>query len=219
MDENIIVALQKEGIVTATFRKLAPEKKAALYQSGLKAFGANVFDGVSLDEIARAAGISKGSLFQYFTHKENFLHFIGAIFTDYYRQALDEYRRGENAVRCKDRVRGLFLAQLARWQTSGMEFDFYLKMHYENERRLTRDFVQRISGLQREFISSIIERGIRTGEVRQDLAVERMTAILSLVLDAICRYSSTGFQSQRRKGDIESLINTMVDLLFDGIKA
>ncbi len=55
MDENIIVRLEKEKVVTATFRKLSPAKKDKIYKSALKAFGEDIFDRVVLDDIAKTA--------------------------------------------------------------------------------------------------------------------------------------------------------------------
>lgn len=47
----------------------APKRRQIL-QGALEVFGANGFDGASMDQIARTAGVSKGTLYVYFPSKE-----------------------------------------------------------------------------------------------------------------------------------------------------
>ena len=104
MDENLIVELEKDGVVTATFRKLAPIKKDAVYRSALNAFASASAERAALDDIARKAKVSKGSLFQYFTHKNNLLAFVTELFFDEYQQFWESYLAREQAVRVHDRL-------------------------------------------------------------------------------------------------------------------
>ena len=80
MDENIIVRLEREGVVTQTFRKLNPDKKNKLYKTAIHAFSTNVFDRVSFDSIAEGADVSKGSIFQYFINLYTIIMFCKSYF-------------------------------------------------------------------------------------------------------------------------------------------
>lgn len=53
-------------------RRTVDERRAQLIELGLGAFGRRPFDEVSIDDIAREAGISKGLLYHYFATKQAF---------------------------------------------------------------------------------------------------------------------------------------------------
>ncbi len=218
MDENIIVRLESEGVVTSTFRKLSPAKKQKLYQAALSCFAGDVFDRVSFDTVAETAGVAKASLFQYFLNKENLLRFICEIFADDYRRFLQEYFAREYAIRAKERIRSFFLAQFDFWQNKKVEFEFYMKMLFENSRSITGDFVERMSHLQSQYISNIIARGTQTGEIRSDVDPDRISFVLSLVFEGLYRHLPAETQGRKKKY-VETPVDGVVALLFDGIGA
>ena len=53
-------------------RLLVDERRAQLLELGIRAFSERSYDEVSIDDLARAAGISKGLLFHYFPTKRDF---------------------------------------------------------------------------------------------------------------------------------------------------
>ena len=53
-------------------RLLVDERRQQLLQLGLEAFSERPYDQVSIDDVARAAGISKGLLYHYFPTKKDF---------------------------------------------------------------------------------------------------------------------------------------------------
>jgi AcrR family transcriptional regulator len=53
-------------------RLLVEERRQQLLQLGIEAFSARAYDQVSIDDVARAAGISKGLLYHYFPTKKDF---------------------------------------------------------------------------------------------------------------------------------------------------
>ncbi len=218
MDENIIVRLESEGVVTSTFRKLSPAKKQKLYQAALGCFAGDVFDRVSFETIAEAAGVATASLFQYFLNKENLLRFVCEIFADEYRRFLQEYFAREYAVKAKERIRSFFLAQFDFRQDKKVEFEFYMKMLFENSRLVTGDFVERMSHLQSQYISDIIARGAQTGEIRRDVDPDRISFVLSLVFDGLYRYLPAEAQAGKKIYKTTS-VDDIVALLFDGIGA
>src|SRR5947199_2999266 len=67
-------------MAAAPARKIAPkrarleteERRAQLLALGVEAFGKTAYDDVSIDDIAQAAGISKGLLYHYFPTKKAF---------------------------------------------------------------------------------------------------------------------------------------------------
>jgi AcrR family transcriptional regulator len=218
MDENIIVRLESDGVVTSTFRKLSPAKKQKLYRAALSCFAGDVFDRVSFDIIAEAAVVAKASLFQYFLNKENLLRFVCEIFIDNHRQFLKDYFGREYSVKARERIISFYVALFDFWQEKEIEFGFYMKMLFENSSGITSDFIGRVSSMQNKYISDIIARGAQVGEIRRDIDPDRISFVLSMVFDGMYRHLPAGARS-RKKIYRETLVDGAVGLLFDGIGA
>lgn len=73
LSEDHIAELVRSGLVTETFRRLAPAKKLRVYEQAVRLFGRYGFDAMTVDELCRGAGISKGSFFQYCLSKTHLL--------------------------------------------------------------------------------------------------------------------------------------------------
>jgi AcrR family transcriptional regulator len=57
---------------TRRVRRLSDERREELLRAGVELFSARSYDGVSIDEIAAAVGISRGLLYHYFPSKRDF---------------------------------------------------------------------------------------------------------------------------------------------------
>lgn len=80
------------------------DRRAQLIAMGLEAFGARSYDDVSIDDLARAAGISKGLLYHYFRTKRAF--YVAAV-TEAARRLLDETATDATLPPLERAVRGL----------------------------------------------------------------------------------------------------------------
>ena len=84
---------------------------------GLEAFGARSYDEVSIDDLARAAGISKGLLYHYFRTKRAF--YVAAV-TEAARRLLEETATDATLPPLERAVRGLaaYLTSVERHGTA-----------------------------------------------------------------------------------------------------
>jgi len=85
-------------------RLLTGDRRAQLIAMGLEAFGARSYDDVSIDDLARTAGISKGLLYHYFKTKRAF--YVAAV-TEAARRLLDETQTDAALPPVERAVRGL----------------------------------------------------------------------------------------------------------------
>jgi AcrR family transcriptional regulator len=216
MNENLIVELEKAGIVTSTFRKLAPNKKRTLFNSALKAFASEVFDRVSLDNIATGAGISKGSLIQYFTHKENILSFIVEIYLDDYKKHWDDYFHHEHAVRVRDRLSRYFKAHYDYVSSDSVLSGFLFKMMFENSREITSHFVDSVNEVNHEHIQDIIRRSLQTGEIHSG---ESELDIVELFLEYLngCFFTWSSDSDRSNNGNYHTQIDSRIKTIFNGL--
>jgi len=219
MDENLIARLEREGVATATFRRLNPARREKIYLAALESFSVEVFDRVTLDSIAEKAGISKGSLIQYFLTKENLLKFAIRLFIDDYRQYWNAYFSREIAIRTRERINAFFQASIDLWEKNKMLLNFYLKMRYENDSSLTSEFRKEVSMIQSECLNKIIARGVETGELRRDIDPDVISQFFIGLIRNMELAVPAALQSARGKSVLINQLEKSLAALFDGLKA
>ncbi len=219
IDENLVVELERRGIVTATFRKLSPAKKAAVYGAALSELAQAVFEKASLDRIAGAAGISKGSLIQYFRHKEGLFQFVAEVYLSEYRVFLEDYFARENAVRSIDRIRQFILGHLEYWEKGRGQFRFHLKLAYENDSGLTKAILSKIREMRLEYLKTIVRRGVETGQIRKDLEDSSVVLMLDGLLSYLERLAGELPTVSRSRQYLENLTDEFASGIWDGLKA
>jgi AcrR family transcriptional regulator len=214
LDENLILELAQKGIVADTFRRLSPDKKERIYRTAIRLFGEYGYDGLSVDQLCREAGISKGSFFQYFPSKSHLLEFAVLIFDNYLAQWVAEIKTKEPSALARERLLYLYQALVTNSKLHRSEEKFYhfitSAMHHS---------AIAIEGIDLEryfhdYVAEIIERGERTGEIRGDFDVDLTAHLVALVIGALV---------SRQYADREMLPSQieeyLVSFLFDGIKA
>ncbi len=212
INENLVSELVERKIVTDTFRRLSATKKNRIYNMAVQLFGEYGYDGLSIDRLCEKAGISKGSFFQYFPSKTHLFEFVILIFDDYLAKWIDEIKNKETAVLAKDRLLYLYQALIinSKLFTDEQKFFLYVSSSLSHATvfiegiDLTRHFQQ--------YIKEIIERGVKTGEIRGDFEVDMTGYLVSLIIEGLLRrwYSE---ESTTRQQTEEYLIS----FLFDGI--
>jgi AcrR family transcriptional regulator len=75
-------------VPTATWQRLEPKRRDAVVAAAEAEFARHGFSGGSLNVIAREAGVSKGSLFQYFTDKVDLYAHLSELASDRIREAM-----------------------------------------------------------------------------------------------------------------------------------
>lgn len=214
LDENLVAELVRRSVVTETFRRLPPPKKSRIYEEAITLFGKYGYDGLSIDQICRRAGISKGSFFQYFPSKMHLLEFTIVIFDDYLGRWVEDVRRNESAVMARDRLLYLYQALVVNSKLYRSQQKFYLfATQALNHARVS---VQGFD-LERHFndyVGDIISRAVETGEVRADYEVELTSYMVSLIMGALLNHEYRGKKLTYRETQ-----EYLISFLFDGIKA
>ncbi|HEX4248009.1 MAG TPA: TetR/AcrR family transcriptional regulator [Pseudonocardia sp.] len=75
---------------TATWFRLPPARRQAVLDAAEAEFGALGFSRGSLNVVARTAGVSKGSLFQYFTDKADLCTYLSETLSQRIRAVMEE---------------------------------------------------------------------------------------------------------------------------------
>ncbi len=188
-----------------------------LIDAALEVFGERGFRGASLDEVARRAGVSKGTVYLYFASKDDLFRAVverkivvlleegEALLSRHEGPASDLLRRVvlrmHEAIQCRDMVRisKLVHAELAQFPEIRA---FYWEHVILRNRRL---------------LTSIVDRGIAQGELRPVAREVIPRAIPSLLIHQ--------GQSRALFGDLDreapapaEMINLTLDVLLEGVR-
>lgn len=162
-------------------RKL--ETRKAIVDAAVKLFAERGFEQTSMDELARAAGVGKGTIYGYFaTKSEIFLAYCEAEI-DFAFAALDR-KRDEDAPLAEQLV-ALMLGQIT-FVTKDREFGriFVREMLFpgENTRLSSRELDMRYLGKLGEVLGRARERGELPAESDLILLIAQIHALYMMVL-------------------------------------
>lgn len=158
------------------FYSLKLEKQERIINAALKEFAKNGYDRASTNEIVKEAGISKGSLFNYFNNKKELYLFLLGYATKIIEQIYDEVDWTEPDF--FERMRQLGLVKFKIYKKYPQVFDFLKALDHEDAAEVKPE----ISKLSKDIISSGLERGyhnIDWSKFREDIDRQKMINIIN----------------------------------------
>src|SRR5205807_834342 len=198
------------GTQTSTRRRMrGPERKAQLLDVARKVFGAKGFHGVSMEDVAREAGVTKPILYDHFSSKEAL-----------YLALLDA-----DAQALEDRIRAALQAPTGNRERIRASFEAYFDFvdeHAEGFRMMMqetvgtddvfRSQVGRVRDRIMREVSDLIVRESQ-GRLDRDEADDVALALVGMV-ETSARHDPGGPRERRRR-----TVDTLVRLAWRGITA
>ncbi len=163
-------------IIYSKFHSLESEKQERIINVALKEFAKNGYDKASTNEIVKEAGISKGSLFNYFSNKKELYLFL----LDYVAKVIEQiYAQVDwNEPDFFERMRQLGLVKFRIYKKFPQAFNFLKALAQED----AAEVKPAISRLSKDLISSGLERGYQNidwSKFREDIDREKMINIIN----------------------------------------
>jgi TetR/AcrR family transcriptional regulator len=160
---------------TKTFVGLSKDKQDVIFFSAIKEFAKKGYSLASTNTICKEAGISKGSMFQYFETKEGLFFFV-------IRKALAEiiyvykksYQLDIENLSLKEIFMKSCLQLIEFYEKYPFHYKLYLRTNYEidapNYREIRRYLVRYVSAITHQFIDVGKKRGVLRDDVSSELA-------------------------------------------------
>jgi AcrR family transcriptional regulator len=188
-------------------RERRPYNSDAILDLAVRVFLERGYDGASLDDIARAAGITKASIYYHVPGKEELLaRGVGRAFDALYA-VLEEpaAKSGSSAARLRHIVRRTIEITVA------MLPEVALLLRVRGNTRAERKIVDR----RREFdhlIARFVARAQRAGELRHDVDPRLATRLLFGMLNSITEW-------YRPEGELsaDGIAEAVFKIAFDGL--
>ncbi len=150
--------------------------KAALFESAITLFNEKGYNTVTIEDITRRAGTSKGSFYTYFRTKSDIIIEEFRAIDDYYKRFTKSLGKYPNAL---EKIQAFTRAQMRYVRDQvGLEM---LKILYSNN--ITEPSTEKIlidtSRYLQSLMTSLIEEGQEEGLIRRDVPAGRLAFLLN----------------------------------------
>lgn len=192
-----------------------------IMDAALKLFVTRGLRATTLDQVARAAGVTKGGIYHYFKGKEDLLrravHRRLAELVTHQRE-LDEHKGGPATTRLRVLLRHVW----ATWRQpeAARVFRFLVGEMLSEHPDLLATWAQELAQPLFDSIGSILADGAAAGEFRRDLDIPVLSEYLLLsTLDLAVMQSAVEANSFMPGFPQERIIEGLLDVLFRGVRA
>jgi TetR/AcrR family transcriptional regulator len=222
--ERPAVAILRELPVSPTFLNLPESKRERIVTAATREFSEKGYQGASINTLVDDLGISKGSIFQYFTSKKGLFLFIFQTAVDRVRRTLVGVKEETEDLEVFERIRRSILTGVDFVRRHPQIYHIYLKLLFDREAPYRAELLKAIRLFSADYLGSLVEKGLERGEIRQDIPLEQAVFILDAVLDRYLQAYMVPFLDQGGniyRGDptqVEAWAESLVKILQKGLQ-
>jgi AcrR family transcriptional regulator len=170
------------------------------------------FSAVTTAEIARNAGVTEALIYKYFRDKRDLLHQILADYLKTFGVVLETDLKGIRGA--LNQLRKLIWSHINVY-TNNRVFAKVLLIEVRNYRDYYRSDTYELVKIYSNTVLSVIEKGVRDGEIRSDIPAKMMRQTILGSIEHVC-LSGIVFE---REMNPEEITDHLCEILFDGIRA
>ncbi|GGM18777.1 TetR family transcriptional regulator [Paraliobacillus quinghaiensis] len=181
------------------FYSLHAEKQTRVINAALKEFVKNGFEKASTNEIVKGAGISKGSLFNYFNNKKDLYFFLIEHSLKVVETIYDEIDLTETDI--FNRLEQFGLTKFAIQKKTPQIFDFLLSVKKEEADEVRADIAKILDDTLEEGLGKIYQN-IDYSKFREDIDIQRAIEIIN--------WTMIGFAE--KEGNVDSVQDIDIEI-------
>ncbi len=189
-------------------------KKNEILDKSLELFADKGYFGTHMDDIAKAVGIKKASLYSHFSGKESIFTAIFNNILEEYSSFIDVLTAYNEETNCIEKLASIFSGYLENCKNNN-KMIFWDRYYYYPPEYLKDYILQKTYEIEMLFINKItiiIEQGIKNGHIRNILAND---VALSFYYMMIGFSMTVKFYDER---EIKKDIVRCTTVFFDGIR-
>ena len=194
------------------------ERPGEIIDAALELFVAKGFMATRLDEVAKMAGVSKGTLYLYFENKEALFKAVVETLV------VPEIERTEQQIQAFDGSVSELISQWVKqwWESVGESqlcgLPKLIIAEAGNFPELASFYVEHVIGRVRRVIAQLISRGIEAGEFKpNDPAYAARLLLAPMVFAAIYQHSLLPYDSE--PFEMPTYIDNHLDIFLHGLVA
>ena len=219
-----ILRLEQQGLVTRTFRRLDSERQQAVITAILEEADEHGPTSINIKRVAERAGVSTGSLYQYFNNREGLLKFAVEMVVRLVADAFNEYGSLLSSMPLREALAAYLHGGLEWGQTQPGFVQFFARAAYLGDPALDEQVVQPIATTMRQITHDILTQAVERGEIRADVDVEAVARVINgltiVVGDTQLLPSLNAYmQMTDKKMPFKRVLEAMLELIWRGIGA
>lgn len=204
---------------------LPEEKRSRIVSVMVREFALNGYRKASLNSIVKNSGISKGSLYQYFSSKEEIFLFIFDQFTSLVKSSIAEevVPDGDPGQSFWGSVKKLLLTGLHFLDSYPEYFQLYLRVLFEHDVPKREELIAKVRLFSKEYFSPLVDDARRRNVLRPDVSVEMAIFCIDAVLDRFLQgYAKSYLDSglglgKKNRDELEQAVDDALAVLRCGL--
>jgi AcrR family transcriptional regulator len=219
-----ILEMEQRGLVTSTFRRLDLDRQQAVLTAILEEAIEKGPTEINVTQIAERAGVSVGSLYQYFNNRAGLLTFVTELVT----QLAMEFFRAVNPylepLSLREALMAYFQGNLEWNQTQPAFVQFYTRAAYQGDPELSDTAVRPLATVLRQSVRDILVRAEQRGELRPGTDLEATARavyalLIALVDPVLLPYLNAYLQVTDDDMSPERVFAAAIEMILRGIGA
>lgn len=206
----------EEPSTNPAFSRRKEDRPAEILRAALEEFSINGFAGTRLEDVAGRAGISKGTIYLYFSSKEELFEAVVRDRIIPYFEKMEEIGKQSHGSASEILREQLKIIHRELVSTDTRYIPKLMIGEGNRFPKLAGFYFREIITRMHRLLRSVIKRGVDSGEFRPEALNWNLQAILSPALSAaMWRVVFDQFDPL----DTEKMLNTHIDLLLNGLQA
>ncbi len=218
----IIQSFEQQGLVTRTFRRLDAARQMAIIDAIMEESSLHGPAEMNIKKVAGRAGVSIGSLYQYFHNKEGLLNFAIQLTVQQTVDAFNTYLPYLDQLSFQEAY-AIYITSGLEWGKEEQQFvRFFAKAAYQDHPEMEDSVISPISDCMLHLVRVMVQKGQESGEIRPDVDTEATSRILHAISIALgdpilLPYLNKYFQITDNSVPLTRIFSSLMDLLDQGM--
>ncbi|MEW6111678.1 MAG: TetR/AcrR family transcriptional regulator [Thermodesulfobacteriota bacterium] len=209
---------------TRVFKALAADKQQAVLQAALNEFALHGYRKASMNNVVKAAGISKGSLFQYFKTKQALFDGVVGLAEGLARSYLREMRDKTAGTPLRQRLERILQAGFVFIDQQPLLARIYFQLLHSGDAPFGSQRIVTLRGQAQEFLADLLRQGLEEKEIDPSVDVKRAAFLINSLFETLLRAYYTDFLApglglyQGNAKDLDHWVETTLEMIFNGLR-
>jgi|WetSurMetagenome_2_1015567.scaffolds.fasta_scaffold107238_1 AcrR family transcriptional regulator len=223
IDSSFLVALQERGFITKTLVRLNPLRREAIVTGILEEAALKGPTQINIKEVARRAGVSVGSLYQYFNHRQGLLDFAIEIVTRQMAEALTYFKPYLTEMPLREALKAYIQGGYELVKEYQGYIQYFMRAAYQGDPVLVARVVQPVARVMLEMTRDILDGARLRGEIRPGIDIEATSRLANTLIIAVydaqfLPHLNTYYQLTDENVTRERILDNMLSLIENALK-
>jgi AcrR family transcriptional regulator len=220
--QSYIGQLEGEGCVSRTFRRLDPARQQAVINAILEEAADKGPTNLGIKEIARRAGVSVGSLYQYFPNRDGLLDFAIELCVRYMTDMFEMSRPFLSAMPLREALDAYLSVGLEWGKTETGLVRFYGRAAYQGDPALAERLVRPVAEAMRKIILEMLAGAVQRSEIRRGKDLEAASRLINGLMivvgdSQLLPYLNTYFQITDEQVSQERILGYLIPFIMKAL--